>query len=419
MRFRTLALSFMTAVGLVALTSSVYVWTTNLRRLDQVQEGRALVNLIRPTVKFVEAIANERGMTNRAVLSKAHAPLITRRLIADDRAATDSLFALAEKRAGELPADERAATIRLFFRAKTVVLMARREVDPDLADGAPPSREDFVRVVQRYVEADAEIDATLANLERRLARLDPMLASRVEVARLSDDIRVEEGLRAATLARFVSSEKPFTGEERIEAAEDADAVNVTWQRLQQLAEEIGSPAISAGVERVKSEVFDQGEPVYKAVTHAAGVGSPSPMDALTWRQWTNANLPKSLAPRETAIGEIGAAGSNARRSDVRFDHGRFGNRGAVRDHDFGRFPFPNRVVSPIGALTKALDSFAEVGRGSGPTADRSENLAQRFAERRDEIGSLARAAPHMRRHADELGESMPGLTRSLRNCRKG
>ena len=70
MRFRTLALSFMTAVGLVALTSSVYVWTTNLRRLDQVQEGRALVNLIRPTVKFVEAIANERGMTNRAAFPR-------------------------------------------------------------------------------------------------------------------------------------------------------------------------------------------------------------------------------------------------------------------------------------------------------------------------------------------------------------
>ena len=275
-------------------------------------------------------------------------------------------------------------------------------------------------MVQRYVEADAEIDATLANLERRLARLDPMLASRVEVARLSDDIRVEEGLRAATLARFVSSGKPFTGEERIEAAEDADAVNVTWQRLQQLAEEIGSPAISAGVERVKSEVFDQGEPVYKAVTHAAGVGSPSPMDALTWRRWTNANLPKSLAPRETAIGEISA------RLDQMRDEATFAS--TMDDSAIAAlfvimilagFHFQNRVVSPIGALTKALDSFAEVGRGSGPTADRSENLAERFAERRDEIGSLARAVLHMRRHADELGELNARFDALIENLPQG
>ena len=391
MRFRTLAFSFMTAIGLVALASSAYVWTKNMRRLGEVQEGRALVNLIGPTVSCIEKITTERGATTQAVLYKGLEPQKTRSLIAGNRAATDSLFALAERRAAELPADERAPVSDLIFRARNVINSARQEVDPYLADGAPPSDDASVGMVQRYGEANADVDAALANAEQRLARLDPMLASRIEVARLSDDIREEQGLRAATLTRFFALGKPFAPQERIEAAEDAGAVNISWRRLQQLAEEIGSPAISAGVEHVKSEFFDKGEPVYKAVTDAARVGAPAPMDILAWRQWVDANLSQSLAARDPAIGEISARLDQIR-AEATFSSTLSNSTIAalLMILIWAGFYFETHVLRPICALTASLDSFADGDREGRRAADRDQkSLADRFAGRHDEIGSLA------------------------------
>jgi hypothetical protein len=64
MRFRPLALSYITGVGLVALLSAAFVYSGTWGRLEQAVQASVVVEALRPTVKLVEAMALERGVYN-------------------------------------------------------------------------------------------------------------------------------------------------------------------------------------------------------------------------------------------------------------------------------------------------------------------------------------------------------------------
>ena len=146
--------------------------------------------------------------------------------------------------------------------ARQIVVDARGEAERFVSDDMPPSPDAASQLVQHYVEAGAEIDKALGDAQRSLAGIDPSLGMMFEISRLSNDIRENAGLRSTLLSRYAATMKPFNIAERIAATEAAGAVKNIWLRIQRLAQQVGGRPIAAAIERVRTNFFEQGEPVY-------------------------------------------------------------------------------------------------------------------------------------------------------------
>ena len=399
MRFRTLTLTFMSALAIGTLAGAVHLWSSHLADLRRLDEGQALAALMEPAVRFVETLSLERGVYNQVLVSKAATFEESGRLIAERKAATDPLFATALDRARQLPEALHGEIGDSLARARDIVAEARREAEPFLAERAETSKDAAARLVTRYFEAGAQVDVALADAERRLARLDPSFATLTEISRLTNDIREQAGYRSVLLSRFAASGKAFTIPERVEVAEASGAVRVSWRRLQRLAAEAGGPPTIAAVARVKTEFFDKATPTYTAMIDAARVGAPPPMEFLAWRKWTVAQLSQLLATRDPPIAQIGERLAQMRGEALRSAYRSFAGICVLLALMIAAgISVERRVLRPIGSLTRALDGFTS--RNGLQSADKK--LAVRFATQDDEIGSLARATLRMRDHTHQL-----------------
>ena len=153
---------------------------------------------------------------------------------------------------------------------------------------------------------------------------------------------------------------------------------------------------------MRSEFFEKGEPIYSAMINAGRDGSAPPMDFLSWRKWTVARLTNSLAARDAPIEEV-----SVRLSAMRAD--------AIRSSALGLAAIggvffvllvaglivERRVLRPIGTLTEALDAFFHAD-SRAKLGGEAVKFAERYLERDDEIGSLARAVDRFRTYAGDL-----------------
>jgi diguanylate cyclase (GGDEF)-like protein len=419
-RIRSLALAYVLGVGLVAVGSAAFVWSYTWHRLSEAQEAGALVNVLKPTVKFVEAFSLERGVYNQVLVSKVTGERDARRLVAEREAVTDPLFAEALRGSAELPEPLRSEFIGPISKAWTIIRNARAAAQPLLSDLIPASPEAAKVMVDRLAEASAQIDLALGEAERTLADIDPSLASMLEISRLSNDIREQAGMRSVLISRFAGTGKAFTIAERVQAAQATGAVNITWQRLQRIAAQVGDATIQDAVARVKSGFFDEGEPVYKTMLDAARDGSKPPFDFLAWRAWTVAKLTESLAARDAPIEQAAGRVRMLRDEAIRaFAYGLAGVGVLFLILIAVGVLVETRVLRPIERLTNALDEFASA-KGDAPSLRRkAEDLESRYGDRQDEIGSLSRAVSRFRDYANLLERLNQRFNTVLANLPQG
>ena len=401
MKTRTLAYAFVTSIGFVAIASSTYLLSQQWRRLQGIEEGRHIVEVLSPAIKFVDALAQERGVYNQALVSRTTSYDKITAMLSDRNVVTNHLFAETLTQIQKLPADIRARIAGPIVQARQTVLGARDEASPYLKEGAPTSSEEARTLVEHYRAAGALIDVALAAAERRLAEIDPALGMTLEISRLSNDIREEAGLRSTLLSRYVASRVPLSLDDRIEVAQTTGAIRITWDRLQRIAEEFGGAKVAAGVRHVKTEFFDNGDPVYLQTTDAARIGAAPPMDFLAWRKWTVSKLSDALAARDPAVEEVGDNLQALQTQAIQYEASGFaGVAGLLLALiAIGAF-MERRLLRPVATLTAALDPAADSKTGD-PSA-LAIQLAARFAPRNDEVGALARAVGRMRLHASDL-----------------
>ena len=251
-RIRTLAFTYMTLLSCLAIGGAAYVWSRNWTQLSQIRESRVLVDVLAPTIKFVETLALERGAYNQVLVSKATKASDAHKLIDVRIVATDRLFATALEKAELLPVDLRARVVGRVAHAFQIVTEARAEADHFIGDDVPASTEAASKFVSRFVEAGSEIDKALGDAQRSLARIDPALGLMLEISRLSNDIRENAGLRSTLLTRYAATLKPFAIPERMRAVEAAGSVKITWRRMQRIAEQVETPRIAAAIEFVRT-----------------------------------------------------------------------------------------------------------------------------------------------------------------------
>ena len=283
------------------------------------------------------------------------------------------------------------------------VRAARAEVRPLLSDDQPAAPVAAEEVVAKFAIAGAAIDRALSAAEQALSRLDPSLGLMLEVSLISNEIREEAGFRSVLLSRFAGTGKALSVPERVQAAEAAGALSLSWRRLQRIAAEVGDDKIAAAVAKVKTDFFDEGEPIYTQMTDAARDGSKPPLDFLQWRAWTVRKLTQSLAARDPSIDAAAVRVQSLRAEAIRSLTTDLVVFGAL----FTLLLIVGllvevRVLRPIASLTRALDAMADTRtQASRPPRD-ADRPAASFTARADEIGSLARAVQRIRDDAAQL-----------------
>ena len=404
MRFRTVSLAYMCSVGILALGCAGVLTLRNWERLREASEAQELIDVLKPTVRFVEALARERGAYNQALVAKAATPpAMARKIVADRRTATEQLFVETLAEAYLLPSKFQSQITQPIERARMIVNTARAGAEPFLDPGTEPSIKASDNFIALIAQAGLQIDAALASAEHDLSHLDPELGLLLEISRLSNDLREQAGLRSTYLVRYAATRQPFSVSDRVQTAEAAGAVKITWRRLRRLAEEAGGSRVIAAVATVKTRFFDEGEPIYTAMTDAARDGSKPPLEVMAFRDWTADTLGFSLAARDPPLEEAAAMVGRLREEARAALQLGLGAVGALFVLLFGVGLFIDlRVLGPIGRLTQALDAFSRSKGDQQQQRRQALRLSQRFGLRQDEIGSLSRALSRLGRYASEL-----------------
>jgi diguanylate cyclase (GGDEF)-like protein len=403
MRVRSFALAYTIGLALLAIGSATILWSRDWDRLSEVERGGDVIDLLRPAIKFVETLALERGVYNQVLVAKTTAPEESRRLVAERNVATDALFDEVLRKAKALSPSQRGQIVESTTEAWSIIRAARVEAAPFLANDAPASPDAARTLVAEFVKAGDEIDDAIGTTDRGLYGVDPSLGMMLEIAKLSNDIREQAGLRSALLSRFAGTLKPFSVSERIQTAEAAGAMRISWSRLQRIAGEVGGADIENAVASVNSEFFEKGEPVYIAMTDAARDGSRPPMDFPSWRKWTNGTLTKSLLARDAPLNQAARRVVELRAEALRsFALGFAGLVGLFVLLAAAVALIELRVLRPIGRLTQMLGDRSSSEDDRSSLENEARDFALRYGNRDDEIGSLARAVVRFRRYANEL-----------------
>ena len=419
MRIRSIALGFVVALGAFAVTSAVVVWSGSWSRLSEISEAETLISTLRPTTRFTEVLALERGVYNQVLVSKDAGAAESERLVAERVLVTDRLFDEAISRSSLLSSPMKEQFVGALNDAWAIIRAARAEANPIWRDPSRTSTDAAVALVARYMDAASRLEQGQASAYRVLTTVDPNLGMLLEISRLSNDLRELAGQRGTLLSRYVGSLKQFEVAERVRVSELSGAIRITWQRMQRLSMLVDSPPVERAISRMRSEFFGKAEPIYVRAADAARDGTKPPLDFLAWRKWTVEMLGVTLAardvPLEQAIADIGRLREKA--INV-FLVALARVVGALLLFMGAGWLVEIKVVRPIGKLTEVLDLLT--GARSGHTASSDvADLSARFGMRNDEIGSLARAIGRFQRHAIELEKLNQRFNAVLANLPQG
>jgi diguanylate cyclase (GGDEF)-like protein len=406
MRIRWVSLIYMACVSVMALAGAGLVFTQRWTQLTEIETTRQLILALQPAVRFVEALALERGVYNQVLVTTDIERQTKDRLVSERHLMTDAVFRETIAQLADLSPSRTGALLASVQQAERLVRAARSHAnlfDPPVGDAAALRA---ISTVQKFSDAGGVLDAAVAQMERAIAAKEARLSVMLEISRLSNEMRELAGQRSTILSRYAGTLRPFGISERVQVSELSGALKVTWKRIQRLAEQMGPTTnLLAAVGRVKQTFFEQGEPVYTSMADAARSGSEPPLDFLTWRAWTVAMLGNTLAARdapiEQALEEITAMRDAANQSLLWAIIGLSGAMLAVLGAGF----FVEwRVVRPVESLTSEIGrvSALDPRDPSWPSDAKVVTLASRHGSRPDEIGELARALARLQQRSADI-----------------
>ena len=203
MKTRTLAYAFVTSIGFVAIASSTYLLSQQWRRLQGIEEGRHIVEVLSPAIKFVDALAQERGVYNQALVSRTTSYDKITAMLSDRNVVTNHLFAETLTQIQKLPADIRARIAGPIVQARQTVLGARDEASPfPWAEIALQGDVEALTRERPAIEAEQAYRETLSQERGRDAA-----AGRTLIGPHLSDLAVRHGPKAAPAAQCSTGEQ--------------------------------------------------------------------------------------------------------------------------------------------------------------------------------------------------------------------
>jgi diguanylate cyclase (GGDEF)-like protein len=400
MRIRTIALLLLAGIGGVTLSGMAVLYDQQRSRLAQLDEARALVQVIGHVSRFVEVMALERGVYNQLLVSSEIHPGEVEALVGPRVTMTDDVFRDTEAALSALPLKLGEPIGAYIRKAKSEVRIGRTELERGLAQSSASERvATSTAVLADFVAAGGFIDDALLRAEREVTDREPRVGLIIKNPRVANEMREAAGQRSTLLSRFAGTGIRLDDDARDKVSELTGAVHLAWNRLRRLSRQPGNaPKLDEAIAYIESTFMTEGEPVYARMAEAARQGSRPPVDFLAWRSWTVKMLTNILTARDAPIAQALEDLASLRTATVQ----------NVRLTISGTscllvilaavgFTLERRVLKPVELLTKKLD-FDHSQAGSTDDQD----VIAKYSSRKDEIGALARALDGRRRYENEI-----------------
>jgi hypothetical protein len=305
MRIRTIALLLLAGIGVVMLSGMAVLYDQQRSRLAQLDEARALVQVVGHVSRFVEAMALERGAYNQLLVSPEVHPGEAEALIAPRVMMTDDVFRDTETALSALPLKLSELIGAYIRRARSEVHVGRAELESGLAQNSSSERvATTTALLSRFLAAAGFIDEALLKAEREVTDREPRVGLIIKNPRVANEMREAAGQRSTILSRFAGTGIRLDDDAREKVSELTGAVHLSWDRLRRLSRQPGkAPKLDQAIAYIESTFMREGEPIYAQMAEAARQGSSPPMDLLAWRTWTVKMLTNILAARDAPIAQ--------------------------------------------------------------------------------------------------------------------
>ena len=406
MRVRSLFVSCMAAVGLVAAGSSSFIAWQEWQRWSQADEARQLVEVLGEVARFNERLALERGSYNQLLLSDRAEQQAILASAEANRKATEAVSGRIMGAVAALPSDKRAGLERALLPTIRQLDETRAAADREIAKPLKERDEQAAKTFQKALIAIVAQNAkTLGTMEIDVTRKNPDIARAVPVVSLAMELRDIGGSRSIWFSQYAGAKQRFSPGLIVQIHEMNGRIEQAWQRLQRsvLQVETEGPLIDALTLVERSFIADPGQVMARMFT-AGRDGTEPPMSLVEWRPHTTTMLQSILTVRDAALRSALATADETIASALY----RLIAAGAavllVVLCTFGIVVFlTRRVVQPLASLARTITQLVEGAR----------DVVVPGTERRDEIGEIARAVDVLKAHGAEA-ERLRGERESLR-----
>jgi len=390
---KNFVLACLAAVGALLAVTVILLFVGEWRDYQTARDADQLVELLGATTKISEALAPERGATSVAL----DGDLAARKTLLDTRAALDAAFDTVGQVAAATPLAEGKEAAETVAKIRATLAIWRSKSDAVMG-GDPQQivtvRKDLIAAMYELLNSASGLTAMLG---RHLFALAPQVASPAALAETTWQMRDHAGRISTLYLSGIISAKPFTPE-LIHDINVADGrIQQLWERLSAVAgSEHSPPGLKDGLAKAQAGFVSPFKPVRERVAKAGLGAGDYDITPAEWRRQTAPMLQAIMLMRDAAIGEA------RQQAGEKSDHA-FRNlilmglllAAAAATLAAAVIGINRRVVAPLTALTTLIGEFA-----SG-----SRDFSVPFADRRDEIGHMAKAIEVLRNKARAADDS--------------
>ncbi len=443
MRMKLFILACICAASLTGLAASGILIRAGAARYFANRTAGEAIKVAGLLLAIPPHLSSERGPYNVALTRAGTATPSDRAEISTDRAATDAAFEAAlgaVRNADYSAAPAQAATLEQMWRELKAL---RSKIDP-LFDVSAPQRDPSVwpETSETMLGYNGKVIELVDVLDPLAAAANGDLASYVDIARKSWNIRDAAGRRSSFLIPAILSGKPLTAEAIDQIDELYGRLDQDWQSILASVRRLGDPPVLVGaLATVKSKFFGDSFAAYKAVIAAGRSDGKYPMTLEEYRVRHLPGLASTMLPRDAAL-QVATAIAASGRADALWNLA-----GAIGILLFVLLTlgvvavlFTRRIATPFADLTATITRLAHQDYAA-PIVGHERNdeigqMAQALLTLRDrarqgrelqetadrEHATRARRQAAMDRHTNDFGTStagvMAGLVRSAETMRE-
>ena len=382
---KTLVQSCIAVLG-IAVVSGAGLFAQQARVGLAAATGLQLVNEIGDhLLTATENLAVERGTTNTALRSADPATPETLAAIERRRAAADAAIDAAMARLATVELVGTAPLLAAVAEARLTIDALRIQVDPALTRPRAGREADLVEAwkpaIIGYMESIAGLSTTVG-IAVKLA--DPVIAEQTTLKELVWQMRDHAGRERATIGALIAADAGLDETGRGQLARLAGNVEAYWRSIAGIAGRDGAdPELEAQLRATGSAYFDRYRPEVERVVAALGSGAPAPMNGAAWYDLSNPALAAIMQLKDASVAVTAAhAAARVAAAEQRLRLSLAVLGGFVLLIVAAFVTLQHRLSRPLAMLTATMQRLAEGEHG----------IAVPHAERRDEIGALARAA---------------------------
>ena len=395
-------------MGLLVMVLVALCAISALHAFDRRQQARrvmALAEVSRGLFSAMDALRLERGATDGLL----HTPVTP---TAGDigykvemrRRATEALDRALPKLHAIAPAADAFGQAEIARHLARVVAL-RSQADAAIA--RPPKERPAGLADQWFAEATAlttALDQTTELMGADIGRTDPFIAQMMNIGQLAWSARAAAGTDSLLWGRASIIDKPLTQEERDQFSALIGQVDIQWSDLK--ADVINKQApssVMAAIDRAEEIYFGQDRAMRTRILNALLTGRHTPVTPAEQRDLNTPGLESLMAVASSAFAEASARAAREAAVAQRQLVEALAVMVLAIILGLGANLFVGaQVLQPIGRVTEAMRAVA----------DGDLDVAIPDADRRDEVGELARALGVFRASARAKQQMNEELLRS-------